>query len=210
MTNSKTLATDGSTAVGGDNNAPITNIAAEDGATVNIHLEQAIARQLPSYLGTVIAIFSEQSLSEYARGPRRELPPEVSEKIQYNNVPNDNLVLRDFLRHGFVLEKCYKGVEQQNADARFLVRRRAGFTYGAMLASACAAEGISNDKRHDYITANASKLINSVIDRLLAEYKAVRESVVHEETAHLAISLIVADAIVECEVLERPAHASAS
>jgi hypothetical protein len=41
----------------------------------------------------------------------------------------------------------------------------------------------------------------------MEDYKSSKSANVERETAHLAISLIVADAVIECEVLERPPYA---
>jgi hypothetical protein len=39
---------------------------------------------------------------------------------------------------------------------------------------------------------------------MMEDYKRSTNVKVEEEHAHLAVSLIVADAIIECEVLEKP------
>src|SRR5690349_19714659 len=116
----KVSADQGSTSVGGDNLGSIIN--ATDGATVNVTLSPGVAQELPSFLGGLIAFFSQQRLGDYGLGERRDLPPEVITKVKYNNLPQDHVVLVDYRRHSLVLEKAYHGVEQQNSDARYLVR----------------------------------------------------------------------------------------
>jgi hypothetical protein len=61
-----------------------------------------------------------------------------------------------------------------------------------------------------YVKANAATLVDLVVQRLLGDYKFSEGAKVQLETAHLAISLIVADAVIECEVLERPPDAPSS
>src|SRR5450759_3723135 len=98
MIGPKVSSTDGSTAVGGDINAPVVNVNASDGSVVNVKVEQRIARELPSFLGAVIVLFSQQSLSEYGLGTRRPLPAEVVEKVKHNNLPQEHRVLTDYCR----------------------------------------------------------------------------------------------------------------
>lgn len=210
MTEPKATSTDGSTAVGGDNSAPIVNVNASDASIVSVQIEHRVALELPSFLGAVIVLFSRQSLSEYGRGERRPLPAEVVEKVNYNNLPPDHRVLKDYYLHGQVLEGAYHGVEQQNADARYLVRRRAGITYDSQLASALERASKPPSERIAFVRDNAAILVDAVIERLLKEYASSEAIKVEQEIAHLAISLIVADAVVECEVLERPTNALAA
>lgn len=124
MIDGEVSASKGSVSIGGDANAPIIN--APNALEVNLNIDQKITRELPSFLGKLIAVFSQQSLSEYAMGGRRPLSAEVSEKIDYNRLSTNHRAIVDYLRHTLVLEKAYLGVEQTNADARYLVRRRAG------------------------------------------------------------------------------------
>jgi len=210
MIRPKVSAEDGSVAIGGDNSAPIINVAASDGSTVNVNVERQIARELPSFLANVIVLFSQQSLSKYGVGARRELPPEVVKKVEYNNLPNDHHVLRDYRRHCLVLEMAYRGAEQQNDDSRYLVRRRAAIAYQSKLDTTSKSASIPITEKSTFARNNATMLVEAVIDQLLLDYKSSKAILVEQETAHLAISLVVADAVVECEVLERPQNAITS
>lgn len=209
MTDGGISASKGSISIGGDANAPIVN--APNAREVNLTIEQKIVRELPSFLGKLIAVFSQQSLSEYAKGGRRKLPAEVSEKIEYNKLSQNHRAIVDYLRHSFVLEKAYLGVEQTNADARYLVRRRAGVEYDAVVQNGLRHNLPLEPQRVEYVKLNADLIVDQVIARLLDVYKASGETQkVEHETAHLAVSLVVADAVVECEVLERPNNAPAA
>ena len=113
----------------------------------------------------------------------------------------------DYLRHSLVLEQAYLGVEQTNADARYLVRRKAGTAYDAVVQSGFKPNASLKTQRIEYVRANADIIVNQVIARLLRITKRQCETKVEQETAHLAVSLVVADAVVECEVLEKPNNA---
>ena len=199
-------ASTGSIAIGGNNTAPILNVNATN---VSIAVERQIARELPSYLSNVVARFSED-LSEYDTGPKRSLPPEVNVKLAYNDFPPSHHIITDYSKYLNVLEATYRGVEQRNDDARRLVRRRAAVAYTQELHEQCATNGIKHANAHDFARSHAVPLVIAVVATLLADFTTGSAPHVMQETAHLAICLIVADAVIECEVLERPVDAIAS
>lgn len=199
------VASTGSVAVAGDNLGSILNVNAQSVTIV----ERQIARELPSYLSTVVARFSED-LSEYNSGPKRSLPPEVDVKLAYNDFPSAHHIITDYSKYLNVLEATYRGVEQRNDDARRLVRRRAAVAYTEQLHNLCAAHSVKNAQAHDFARSHAVPLVMAVVASLLADFSAGSAAHVMQETAHLAVCLIVADAVIECEVLERPADVVAS
>lgn len=206
MSQDKVTASQGSIAIGGDAAGPVLNVTASHALFLAVTVEQRIEQQLPSFLGKVILIFSEQTRSAYGQGARREIPAEVLVKLKHNDFPPENRVICDFLRYSHLLETSYHGVEQRNSDARYLVRRKAGLAYDAEVQ---IMNGVNVDPiaSLEYVRENATAIVTNVIKRLLQDYKSSCEVKVEQEIADLAISLIVADAIVECEVLDRPKDA---
>ncbi|HVY06236.1 MAG TPA: hypothetical protein VHB46_09690 [Burkholderiales bacterium] len=205
-TETSVQASAGSIAIGESNTAPIINVNATN---LIISEEQRIARELPSYLSRVVAKFSED-LSEYAAGPKRTLPPEVNIKLVYNDFPPSHHIITDYSKYLNILEATYRGIEQRNDDARRLVRRRAAVAYARQLQDLCATNGIGHAHAHDFARSHAVPLVMAVVGDLLADFTTGSAPQVMQETAHLAVCLIVADAVIECEVLERPADAIAS
>lgn len=209
MIGPKASAKDGSTAVGGDNSGPITNINVGDGSTVDLHLEAEVARKLPSHLGALVALLASESGFAAAATQARQLPPEVADKLRHNQLPVRHPIIRDWTRHSLALERAYHGVEQQNADARYLVRQRAGAVYEEELLKAAKGYRIRESGLSNFARQNAVMLVGAVTERLLDDFRASKAGLVEEEIARLAVSLVVADAVVECEVLEKPDHAVA-
>lgn len=199
------VASTGSVAVAGDNLGSILNVNAQNVTIV----DRQIARELPSYLSKVVARFSED-LSEYNSGPKRKLPPEVSVKLAYNDFPPMHHVITDYSKYSNVLEASYRGVEQRNDDARRLVRRRAAVAYTEQLQKLCTAHSVNREQAHEFARCHAVSLVMAVVASLLADFSAGSAAYVMQETAHLAVCLIVADAVIECEVLERPVDAVTS
>lgn len=199
------VASTGSVAVGGDNVGSIVNVNANSVTFV----QQQVARELPSYLSKVVARFSDD-MSEYNSGPKRSLPPEVDAKLAYNDFPRTHHIVTDYAKYLNVLEATYRGVEQRNDDARRLVRRRAAVAYAQQLHKLCTASGVKHAQAKDFARSHAVPLVMAVVAALLADFTDAGAAHVMQETAHLAVCLIVADAVVECEVLERPVDAIAS
>lgn len=209
MIGPKASAKDGSTSVGRDNRGNITNINTGDGSLVSLRYEAEVQRGLPSHLGALIALFSEKGGLSAEAAKRRQLPPEVVDKLRYNNLPDRHPIIEGWVRHSLTLERSYLGVEQQNPDARYLVKQRAGMVYAEELLKASESQGINQEGLCDFARKNAVKLVTAVTDRLFDEYCASRTEPVENEVARLAVSLVVADAVLECEVLEKPDHATA-
>jgi hypothetical protein len=205
----KASAKDGSTSVGGDNLGNITNINMGSGSLVSIRNDLEVQRGLPSHLGALIALFADRGGFSAEAAQRRPLPPEMADKLSYNNLPDRHPIILSWVRHSLALERSYLGVEQQNPDARYLVKQRAGMVYGEELLKAAGSHGINLKGLTDYARENAASLVTAVTDRLFDEYCASRTEPVEVEVARLAVSLVVADAVLECEILEKPGHAAA-
>lgn len=200
----KVTASEGSVAVGGDNQGQIFNALASGGATVTFNIQQQQSSALTSLLGKVIVYFSRKALSQYAQGPRREMPPEVNAKLQYNAFDAGSRIMSDYRHYGNLIDRSYLGVEQENPDAHRLVKRVAGLAYDLELEAACASAKVAAVDRSEFARKNSHNLVSAVIARLLQDYKSSGDDKVDQEYAHLAVCLVVADAIIECEVLERP------
>lgn len=196
-----------SVALGRDNNGLLINAP---NAQVSVFVEHRVQQELPSHLSNVVVALSGD-LKGYGAEARRELRPEIAEKLTYNDFPTRHPIIKDFTMYSGSLEAAYRGVEQRNGDARRLVRRRASGVYQEALLDLCESKGVHHSQAHGLAREHAVLLVRTVIDSLKKESAATSlASGVMQETADLAISLIVADAIVECEVLERPNDATAA
>lgn len=198
----------GSVAVGGDNSGVIIN--ATDSSQINLTIERQVKRELPSHLSNVVVALSSD-LVGYGAEVKRELPPEVADKLRYNDFPARHPIITDYAKHVNFLDAAYRGVEQNNGDARRMVRRRAAGVYQEAILALCESEQVHHSKARDLARKHAVKLVKTVIATLKNESEATSLAAgVMRETADLAISLIVADAVIECEVLERPDDATAA
>jgi hypothetical protein len=191
---------DGSTAIGGDVTAPVVNVNSGDRSQVQITINQEIQRKLSTLLGSVIVFFAEMSLNEYGMGRRTTLPPEVSYKLKHNAFENSQ-IMEDWTMHSLDLERAYAGVEQQNPDVRYLVHRKARYAYANLVEHLPKEDGQSRP-RLDYVRQHAKEIVQGVVGQLMLEYEQSNDKKVQQEPADLAISLVVADALIACDVLE--------
>jgi hypothetical protein len=208
MIGKKISAETGSVAIGGDNNGQIFNL--ESGANLHIHSSVETERSLGSYLGTVISVIAQQRLSEYGHKYNRKVTVEVQDKLDFNQITLDDRLIQNYRKYYFLLDRAYKGVEQSNNDVRVLVRIRAGSIYNTELTSACKAENILPSKRVEYSRNNAHILIEAVKTQMIEDIKASQAMAIDPTWIDLAISLLVADAVAECDVLERAPNAIAA
>lgn len=203
MIGRRTSATDNSVSVGGDNHGTIIN--------VNAPLSPVgLYRDLPTYLAAIIYQFANASASLLANTPRNDVRPEVEAKLKFNNISRDHRLIRDWTRHVGSLHKSYQGVEQGNQAARYLVKRMEGVVYDDLLLKQCKERNIDQSEMEYFARNNAVELVRAVTEELLNRYINSTNMPVEAEIANLAISLVVVDAVVECEVLARPNDASSS
>jgi hypothetical protein len=208
MIGPKTSATAGSTAVGGSNTGTLVNVTAEGNARVDVTVDSAtVARRLPSHLSAVISQFAMQASALMSDTPVQELKPGIQAKLTFNNLSAQHRLIQDWFRYSHLLHRSYQGVEQVNQAARLLVKRRAGVVYDEELLRIGTENGIPDHQQPNFARQHAPLLVTAVIGRLMQDYSCSAVADVEVEAAHLAISLIVADAVIECEVLERPGHA---
>lgn len=198
----------GSTAIGGDNNGNIINVGS--GATVHVHNSVDVERSLGTYLGTVISVIAQQRLSEYGHSYQRNVTTEVQDKLDFNYITLDDRLIQIYRKYYFLLDRAYKGVEQSNNDVRVLVRLRAGSIYSSELTNACKAAGIPPSQRVDYSRANAHGLIEAVKQQMIKDVQSSQAAIVDPTWIDLALSLLVADAVAECDVLERAPNVAAA
>ena len=203
MIGKKVSAEDGSVAIGRDNNGIITNITIEAGAAFHLVESVNTNRSLGTYLGKVISFVAEQSLSEYGHSYQRLVTNEVQDKLDFNHISQEDLIVRNYRKYYYLLDRAYKGVEQSNNDARVLVRLRAGSIYADELTKSCTLANIPATKRIEFSTQNAHSLMEAVKRQLVQEFNDSQAMPVEPTWVDLAVSLLVADAVAECEVLEK-------
>ena len=196
----RVTAEDNSVAVGGDNVGTIINAP---GATFQLQFTIATERSLSTYLGKIINVIADQQLSVYGHAYQRNVTAEVQDKLDFNYITLSDHLIRTYTKYFFILDKAYKGVEQSNNDVRVLVRFSAGSIYSRVLTSACDEAGILANQRIEYSRNHAHPLIEAVKKQMIEDVKNSHAAEIDPTWIDLAVSLLIADAVVECDVLEK-------
>lgn len=208
MIGKKVSAENNSIAVGGNNTGMLINVG--PGGNLYLNAPPETGRKLGTLLGTIISVIAQQSLSEYGHSYQRTVPPEVQDKLDFNHITVEDRLIGIYRKYYFMLDRAYQGVEQTNNDARVLVRLRAGSIYSAELTKACAEKDIPCDERIEYSRTHAHALIESVKKQLVQDVFGPDSASVDPAQLDLAISLVVADAVAECDVLEKAQNVTAA
>lgn len=210
MIGSWVKATDGSVAIAGDNNGSAFNINVASGGRVIIEDGVKASQALGTYLGRIIAVVAQQSLSEYGHKYQRDISVEVVDKLQFNYIQENDQLVKSYRRYFYTLDRAYQGAEQSNNDARVLVRLRAGSIYGTELTKACTIAGISSAGRVDYSRNHSHALIDAVKNQLVIDFISNEIQYVDPTWVDLAMCLLVIDAVTECEVLEKRTYVTST
>jgi hypothetical protein len=200
-------AEDNSVAIGRDNNGTVINAP---GATFQLQLPIASERSLSTYLGTIINVIADQQLSEYGHSYQRNVTAEVKDKLDFNYITLSDHLIRTYTRYFHILDMAYKGVEQSNNDVRVLVRFSAGSIYSRALTSACDKAGVLASQRIEYSRNHAHSLIEAVKKQMIEDVKKSQAAEIDPTWVDLAVSLLIADAVVECDVLEKNPNVTTS
>lgn len=190
-----------STAIGGDNQGNVINVAT--GGAVYIQNGLKGEATLSTCLGGVITVIAQQSLSQYGHAYQRDLSSEVQEKLNFNHIGFEDQLIQAYRKYYYVLENAYKGAEQANDDTRVLVRHRAGSIYRDELAKACAAANVLASNRVSYAREKSFELIGAVASQLKKEVLNSQAANLDPAWIDMAIDLVVVDAVAECNVLEK-------
>lgn len=197
MIGGQSTADNGSVAVNGPNQGTIYNIQ-------GLHLPAEKQQLMSKYLGVMVAQISLHQLSEYECGPGEELGPEVADKLQHNYLSNNDPIVRLYSKYYRLLMKAYAGAEQVAADTRFLIKNRAGSIYSDELAKLCAERSIPGSARREFARDHAYLIIERVKQRMIDEHLPSNEVDRDIAVVDMAASLLVADAIAVCAVLDKP------
>ncbi|MGB8193823.1 MAG: hypothetical protein WCF67_17960 [Chitinophagaceae bacterium] len=177
----------------------------------NIVVDDKYMRQLlifktnPSDLNQVVLfLYSEISKDEDIL-EKRAIPPEIEEKIQYNNVVRyKEIINSSYSENGFFLDSAYEAL-----DFDVPGRKKKFLKYINILYLESLGEYIKNNPNNDRISVirnNSDNIITMVINKLLLRLASNNTLIEHLsiESIEHSIIVIVTHAFVDCKVLENP------
>jgi hypothetical protein len=124
--------------------------------------------------------------------------PEIEAKIRHNNITKYLYLINDYGLYGKILEGIYETLEQEKPGKKGKLLRVISDFYKA-------EKGIltqTNDL--DIIRDNADLIIENIITKLDDKILKSSNLDAENEDVHSAIQIIVADAFIQCKILEDP------
>lgn len=157
--------------------------------------EQNVLSKYPSVLNLVINSLGKHFIND----PEPDevwIAPSPEEKIKFNNIKEYQYIIESYRVYQGKLNKIYEEIEKQGSSKKDLVIKNIKKLY----LKEKGKYGGSLDK----IRANADRIIESIENQL---WKLANEQIDEEvprEAIDMSISVILTDAFMRCDILERP------
>lgn len=178
----------------GDNS---TNYQAEK-MTVHVYEhypnKMSIIAEVVNILATSIKFDELPEISE-------NLPLEVREKIEHNNIQQSKHIIESYKDYVLDLEKAYNILEQETPNANKKVLKIINTLYKSKIASLTID---NNNSVIDLIRTISDNIMNEIITSLKETVFASKNLSAYSEDVDISINLIVADAFIKCLILENP------
>lgn len=173
--------------------------------TVNneTHIHNGNMPRNKSIIAEVVNIVSTFSQPETINFNSDALPAEVKEKIRHNNVTRCRYIIETYKRNTIDLNNVYNTLEQERPGRKQKLLQIVNNCYKQQLCLLSENENvdIATIQQHsDTILENITK---SLRKRVLESSNLKADN----EDVDIAVNLIVADAFMECLVLENPEEA---
>ena len=157
--------------------------------------EQNVLSKYPSALNLVINSLAKNFTNDPE--PDEELNvPSPEEKIKFNNIKKYQYIIESYRVYQGKLNKIYEEIEKQGSSKKDLVIKNIKKLY--------LKEKGKYDGSLEKIRANADRIIECVENEL---WKLANEQIDEEvprEAIDMSISVILTDAFMRCDILERP------
>lgn len=159
----------------------------------------------PSDVNQIVLTLYNAISEDNANFDKRNLPPEIEEKISFNNVISYKpLIETNFSENGFYLDSAYEALDSDTPGRKKLFLGFINQLYLSIL-----GEHIKKNSQLDKLTvirANADTILVEVINSLLIRISNNVKSIEHisSERIENIVIAIVCHAFVDCKVLENP------
>lgn len=135
----------------------------------------------------------------------RSIPPEIEDKISYNNVIAYKEMINTFYsENGYYIDSAYESLDYETPGRKKYFLKYINQVYLSTLGE-YQARNVSLNKI-DVIKANADNIITDVINKLLLKIANNNSAIEHisGESIEYYVMVIVTHAFVDCKVLENP------
>jgi hypothetical protein len=159
----------------------------------------------PSDVNQIVLSLYNSISGKYESVGKRNIPPEIEEKISFNNVLSFRaLIETNFSENGFYLDSAYEALDSDTPGRRKLFLGFINQLYLSIL-----GDHVKKNPDLDKLTvirANADTVLVEVINSLLIRISNNSKSIEHisSESIENIVIAIVCHAFVDCKVLENP------
>lgn len=160
----------------------------------------------PSVLGIVINGIVKLNVETIEVEDENLVPYEVQDKIRHNDLVNYKHLIEDYGVYQNSLDRVYKAIEEYLPTVRYKIKRLINTKYKMIKNQLIAAHAQSAGSEIEILRRNSDGIISSIIKYLTEELhkSSTLEEGTYREDINTAIEIIVADAFVNCHILENP------
>ena len=151
-----------------------------------------------STIAEVVNAISKIDLEDENNFGKIKEVPEIEAKIRHNNITKYLYLINDYGLYGKILEGIYETLEQEKPGKKGKLLRVISDFYKAEKGVLTQTNDI------DLIRHNADLIIENIITKLDDEILKSSNLDAENEEVHSAIQIIVADAFIQCKILEDP------
>jgi len=159
----------------------------------------------PSDINAIVLSIYNSITEDVEEIDKRKLPPEIEEKISFNNVITyKQHIETNYSENGFYLDAAYDALDSDTPGRRKLFLRYINQLYITVL-----GEYIKKNHPQDklsIIRTHADSILVEVINRLLIRISSNTKTIEHisSENIENIVIAVVCHAFVDCKVLENP------
>lgn len=159
----------------------------------------------PSDVNQIVLALYNASNNTTTENDRRVLPPEIEEKLKFNNVVRYRpLIESNFSENAFYLDAAYEALDYDTPGRKKQFLRFLNSVYLSVL-----GEYLEKNAKIDKLQTirdNADNIIVSVINTILMRIVNNNDAIEHisVESIEYNVIAIVCHAFVDCKVLENP------
>lgn len=160
----------------------------------------------PSDVNQIVLSLYNAISEESGNIDKRNLPPDIEEKINFNNVISYKLLIEtNYSENGFYLDAAYEALDSDTPGRKKLFLGFINQLYLTILGEHIKKNNLPHDKL-SVIRANADTILLELINCLLIRISNKANSIEHisSESIENIVIAIVCHAFVDCKVLENP------
>lgn len=154
----------------------------------------SIAGKMPNSFQKIVLAIASKGIMDNEPDSAPPLPYEIAEKIEYNNLRNNRFIVEEYNIYTSSLHSIYDELEALGSIKKSVVIKTIRNSY-------LKAKGTYTDGSIGDIRNNSDEIFDCVVDAIT---ELAKDTKIEESELYLVVQMIVVDAFIECNVLEKP------